>query len=73
MTVSTIRCLMFPKLFFVSLLTTVLVACASNPSAEQAVADVADAESAKPKMRCHREANTGFRLGNGRICKPVAD
>ena len=57
-------------------LAAALSACASTPAGHGTeVADAAPAasDSEKPKMRCHREKNTGFRLGGARVCTPIED
>lgn len=64
------------RLFLVAIVAAFLFGCASAPSGDEVAAnapDAAKAESEEPKRRCRREPNTGFRLGNGRVCKTVAE
>jgi len=74
------------RTFLILVLAAGLSACATNSTdasgdtatadtatADTATADTATADTAtkKPKMRCYREKNTGFRLGGKRVCEPV--
>ena len=67
------------RTFLILVLAAGLSACATNStdasgeSGDTATADTATADTAteKPKMRCYREKNTGFRLGGKRVCEPV--
>ena len=65
-----------PRVFLFLVLAAGLCACAgtaTDTSAEGGDATTAAAESDKPKMRCYREKNTGFRLGGKRVCEPIAE
>ncbi len=62
------------RTFLILVLAAGLSACATNSTdASGTSGDTATANTAteKPKMRCYREKNTGFRLGGKRVCEPV--
>lgn len=57
-------------------LAAALSACANSAIDNDAEADhaaIVASENETPKMRCHREQRTGFRLGGARVCKPVGE
>jgi len=62
-----------PKLFLFLVLAAGLSACASTATESSAEGGetTAKAEGEKPRMRCYREKNTGFRLGGERVCEPI--
>ena len=62
------------RTFLILVLAAGLSACATNStdaSGESGDTVTADTATEKPKMRCYREKNTGFRLGGKRVCEPV--
>ena len=64
------------RTFLSLVLAAVLSACASTATEDAAESDdlaTVVSETEKPKMRCYREPNTGFRLGGRRVCKPVGE
>ena len=65
---------MVPRTFLILVLAAALSACASTATENAAESDSAATavEVDKPKMRCYREKNTGFRLGGKRVCEPVS-
>ena len=62
------------RTFLILVLAAGLSACATNStdaSGESGDTATANTATEKPKMRCYREKNTGFRLGGKRVCEPV--
>jgi uncharacterized protein YceK len=66
---------MVPRTLLILVLAAALSACASIATENASTSKDAAAttvEGDKPKMRCYREKNTGYRLGGKRVCEPVS-